>query len=509
MHLQSTTANLLWSASTDTDSFGVWGYKVYRNGSYLKSIYGTSTTDTNLALNTDYCYAVSAYDFAGNESAQCTQFCLDRIPPSVPTLLTATPVSPSQVDLIWTAATDTGSGVADYKLYRAGSLVKSVTTTSASNGGLAQGTNYCFTVSTVDNALNESAQSSPTCTTTPSWQYEYIATSSKGGVYGALAIDSADHLHAVYAETVGTTPVLKYATSSAVGSWTTTTIASGAPWGYEASIAVDSNNKVHICYYDDGITPSLMYVTNASGSFGAPVTVATVPGGDVGSYNSIAVDKNNKVHISYWDKKNTNLMYATNALGSWTTTTVDYTGYSVVVSSIAVDSQGYVHISYVGEPTVNIDDDLKYVTNASGAWVATFVDQNWNSTYTSIAIDSNDKVHIAYYDWWADALKYATNVSGSWVYITIDYGSYSGYPEGYPSLKIDKNDKVHIAYQDPNSASLKHATNASGEWETAFVEGPSGSPNLGYSNSLVIDSKNKVHISTYDALNFGMRHEYY
>jgi hypothetical protein len=42
---------------------------------YLKSVTGTSTTDTGLTAGNQYCYTVSAYDAAGNESAQSTQQC--------------------------------------------------------------------------------------------------------------------------------------------------------------------------------------------------------------------------------------------------------------------------------------------------------------------------------------------------------------------------------------------------------------------------------------------------
>ncbi len=515
---EKTAVNLAWAASTD--NVAVMGYKIYRNGVYLKLNGSTSASDFGLALNTEYCYTVSAFDAASNESGRSSQLCLDRIPPSVPALTSVTGVSPSQIDLLWSAATDTGSGLAGYKLYGDGTLIKSVPTTTGSSGGLSQSTSYCYTVSAFDNQGNESAQSAQSCSTTLAWQFEYVTRSTtstnpssmNSGDYSSIAIDTLDNIHAVYEDDNGwPTIALKYAFSDTVSSWTVTTIESSSLWrGVEASLAVDSNNKVHICYYDDFAT-ALKYVTNSSGSFAAPLTIAAAAGADIGSFNSIAVDKNNKVHISYWDKTHAKLMYATNALNSWTTTTVDDTGSAVpVTSSIAVDSQGHVHISYVGEPPTFIDDNLKYATNTSGAWVTTYVDENHNTNYTSIAVDSKGKVHIAYYDWWADALKYATNVTDQWVYSTVDYGSYiMGYPRGYPSIKIDKNDKAHISYQDPNGPALKYATNASGEWKTSFVEGSAGSSNMGYSNSLAIDSNNKVHISTYDALNLGMKHEYY
>lgn len=60
--------NLSWGGSTD--NVGVTGYKIYRNGAYLTSVAGTSYNNTGLAMGTTYSYTVSAYDAAGNESAQ-------------------------------------------------------------------------------------------------------------------------------------------------------------------------------------------------------------------------------------------------------------------------------------------------------------------------------------------------------------------------------------------------------------------------------------------------------
>ena len=62
-----------WKPSAD-DS-GVKGYKIYRNGAYVKTTDATSMTDTGLKPKTRYCYKVSAYDASGNESAQSTDVC--------------------------------------------------------------------------------------------------------------------------------------------------------------------------------------------------------------------------------------------------------------------------------------------------------------------------------------------------------------------------------------------------------------------------------------------------
>jgi chitodextrinase len=63
----SSQINLSWTASTD--NVGVASYDVYRGGSFLKNVAGTSTSDTGLAAGTTYSYDVKAKDAAGNVSA--------------------------------------------------------------------------------------------------------------------------------------------------------------------------------------------------------------------------------------------------------------------------------------------------------------------------------------------------------------------------------------------------------------------------------------------------------
>ena len=107
------TVDLSWTASSD--DIGVAGYNVYRDGSTtpLATVTsGTTYTDTGLTASTAYAYTVSAFDAAGNESAQSsavtatTQPPQDTTAPSVPTSLAATATGPDTVDLSWTASSD-------------------------------------------------------------------------------------------------------------------------------------------------------------------------------------------------------------------------------------------------------------------------------------------------------------------------------------------------------------------------------------------------------------------
>lgn len=58
--------NLTWDMSTD--NIGVTGYEVFRNGTLITSVTGTSFGDTGLTASTSYTYTVKAVDAAGNLS---------------------------------------------------------------------------------------------------------------------------------------------------------------------------------------------------------------------------------------------------------------------------------------------------------------------------------------------------------------------------------------------------------------------------------------------------------
>ncbi len=72
--VSSSEVKVSWQPSIDDT--GVKGYKIYRNGVYLKKTKdATSMTDTGLKPKTKYCYRVSAYDGSGKESGQSTDVC--------------------------------------------------------------------------------------------------------------------------------------------------------------------------------------------------------------------------------------------------------------------------------------------------------------------------------------------------------------------------------------------------------------------------------------------------
>lgn len=101
----------------------------------------------------------------------------DTTPPSVPTGLSATAISSSQINLSWTASTD-NVGVTGYKVYRGGSQIGTTASTTYQDTGLAASTSFTYTVAAYDAAGNTSAQSAGASATTQA--------SSGGGLPSSL-----------------------------------------------------------------------------------------------------------------------------------------------------------------------------------------------------------------------------------------------------------------------------------------------------------------------------------
>ena len=164
--------DLSWSASTD--NVGVVGYRVFRNGALLVAL-GNVTVyqDRFLTAGTTYIYTVRAIDGAGNESSSSaaasatTSTGLDTTPPTAPSNVVGNAVSPTQIDLTWTASTD-NDVVAGYRVYRDGAFLVNVATTSYQDSGLNPSTSYTYNVDAVDASGNVSALSAPAIVSTPS-----------------------------------------------------------------------------------------------------------------------------------------------------------------------------------------------------------------------------------------------------------------------------------------------------------------------------------------------------
>jgi len=161
--------DLTWNPSYDT--VAVVGYNIYRDGTLVVSVNNTSTAyqDVSLSPGTTYTYAVAGVDEVGNISQQSipvsgTTFPPDITPPSIPSNLTYTAPSTSEIDLAWKSSTD-NVAVAGYYVYRDGNQIGSTQVPSYVDTGLATATTYTYAVKAYDTSNNISPQQSIAATT--------------------------------------------------------------------------------------------------------------------------------------------------------------------------------------------------------------------------------------------------------------------------------------------------------------------------------------------------------
>jgi glucose/arabinose dehydrogenase/PKD repeat protein len=100
----------------------------------------------------------------------------DTTAPTIPGGLTATAISPAQINLSWSASSD-NVGVAGYNLLRNGVQVVAQSATSYSDTGLSRGTTYSYTVSAYDAAGNTSSASTAVTAATAAFVLSSVQSS--------------------------------------------------------------------------------------------------------------------------------------------------------------------------------------------------------------------------------------------------------------------------------------------------------------------------------------------
>jgi fibronectin type 3 domain-containing protein len=160
--LQAQTTSRAVSLAWDSGGPEVVVYLVTRDGASWDSTVAPTFTDTVVASNTSYQYAVEARTSVGVLSGPSAPLTATTRP-DAPDSLTATTVSDTRIDLAWTAPSGQVTG---YRVRRAG-LDTVVTTTGFGDTGLTGSTTYGYLVSAFGVTGLEGPADSASATTLP------------------------------------------------------------------------------------------------------------------------------------------------------------------------------------------------------------------------------------------------------------------------------------------------------------------------------------------------------
>jgi len=154
--------------------------------------------------------------------------------------------------------------------------------------------------------------------------------------------------------------------------------------------------------------------------------------------------------------------------------------------------------------------NLQFAYWYANAWEFQTIDTNNNvGQYVSLAIDSQNRPHVAYYDETSNELKYAyanwDTTDKEWDWFLLPALDSAGDVGQYISLALDSNDIPHITYYDDNNDALKHAFKTPTDaWATEFVDDPAN-VDVGKYSSLVVYNSTTLYVTYYDATNFDLR----
>jgi hypothetical protein len=188
-----------------------------------------------------------------------------------------------------------------------------------------------------------------------------VLDSGNVGKFTSIDLDPLDRPYISYFD--ARNERIKVTFRSATDTWIKTSVANLDPNDVvevkqaDTSIAVlNYLSDIHVAYYNQTLG-DLEYTYYQGGSW-HPETVAST--GDVGKYNSLAIDPNapNARHICYYDVTEGDLEYAYWDGGGWSYETVDSQGDVGSFCSIDLNASGYPAISYYSEST----HDLKYAS---------------------------------------------------------------------------------------------------------------------------------------------------
>ena len=251
----------------------------------------------------------------------------------------------------------------------------------------------------------------------------------------------------------------------------------------ERAFRIDNRDRLHVAFGGD----HLLYGFSDGGPWTFSVADRS-PG--VGAYAALAVDGEDRPHISYYDAVNQHLKYATLESTGWRVEFVDPQVTQDGNTSIAVDSTGRPHIAY------DLDGGSHYAYRDPTGWHRETIPQCFGGQ--QVVVDASNRPHVACGS--TTELRYGWRDQQGWTMETVPVLSAVGL-----SLFMDQTDTPHLSSTYLGSgwqSNLGYAYRDQQGWHVQTIDiGPGGAG----STSIALDPADFPRISFHylDSSNAG------
>ena len=239
------------------------------------------------------------------------------------------------------------------------------------------------------------------------WNIQIVDDVGSTGFASRIGATSDGIPYILYQADIGVITLAWWVASGGSGGWDR--ISWGDKDGYHLNMGleVDAYDHIHIAYTKMTIPYQIKYgiFDHATKSWVLEPEVALAEYGDL----ALALRDSSGTIIP-------SIVWSQRAAPNWimvaTRDPVSETWYQQAVydlsetdrPSIAIDSAGKLHVSFYETLGAN----LMYATNAGGTWISEYVDNTgFVGSYSAIVIDAGDIPYIVYYDQTNTDLKYA------------------------------------------------------------------------------------------------------
>jgi hypothetical protein len=260
------------------------------------------------------------------------------------------------------------------------------------------------------------------------------------------------------------------------------------------------NGYQHIYYWNVSVTDG--HNTNNSPIYnfttGPPWIVkkdATSPSTASSNGRKLVRTSNGDLHCVYYRTSGgvSNIFYANSTDNGehWTETQLTSETNNQVSPAIAVDSNNDLHVVWSGRNATATLNQIRYLTYTTG-WSSTITnltDGTYTQLYPSLAVDSNDYVHVVWYGKYLGTSYYQIryrSYTGTWNNIIDLTTNYSD--QKYPSIAVDSTNNLHVVWRGYDR--IRYENYTSSEWGSI----KNITENAYLMPSLTVDSNDIVHV---------------
>lgn len=281
-----------------------------------------------------------------------------------------------------------------------------------------------------------------------------------------MARDSSGNLYAVYYRNDGTRNQVYISKSANNGvDWTEYKVTDDAIAHINPSIAIDSNDYIYVmCVGVNGYASYDQLQCAKSINAGVDWSLS----GNINEVNrdyyhpAIAIDSNDYLHVvsKRSNTSNYGILYikSEDSAASWSAVTqlAETSTYYQEEVAIAIDSNNYLHIAFIGKHAGSSTYYQLRYRKYTDSWqdIENLTSDNSHKRRPSIAIDSNDYIHIAYQEQNTYYHIYYIYNNGSWqAEEDITTGNYNHY---YPSISVDDDNEIYVVFYGYHSGSTTY-----------------------------------------------------